>query len=69
MTWGTRDMTPEKSTCMWKCDMDGWDGEIWETDCGQAWTFIDGDPEQNNVRYCHYCGKPVDAVKVTEGEA
>ncbi len=33
--------------------------ELWESDCGQAWCFIEGGPKENNVRFCHGCGKPV----------
>ena len=41
--------------CVWTEDTDG----LWETSCGRSWTFIEGGPEENGVRYCHGCGKPV----------
>ena len=31
----------------------------WESACGRSWGFEDGGPEDNGVRYCHGCGKPV----------
>ena len=36
----------------------------WHTACGQEWVFNDGTPEQNGMRFCHSCGKPL----VVEGE-
>jgi hypothetical protein len=30
--------------------------------CGELWSFIDGGPTENNVRFCHGCGKPVDVA-------
>ena len=41
--------------CVWTEDTDG----LWKTSCGRSWTFIEGGPEANRVRYCHGCGKPV----------
>ena len=41
--------------CTWTEDPEGY----WSTSCGRSWTFIEGGPEENGVRYCHGCGKPV----------
>ena len=41
--------------CVWTEDTDG----LWKTSCGRSWTFIEGGPEANRVRYCHGCGNPV----------
>ena len=41
--------------CVWTEDPDG----LWSTSCGRSWTFIEGGPEENGIRYCHGCGKPV----------
>jgi DNA-directed RNA polymerase subunit RPC12/RpoP len=27
--------------------------------CGALWTFIDGDPEENKMRYCPECGRKI----------
>lgn len=49
-------------TCRWK----QWDpldyGSTWEASCegGPTWCLTDGTPDENNVRFCHGCGKPVD---------
>lgn len=40
--------------CEWESDRDG---EFYETDCGEAHTFFEGNIEQNNHRFCPYCGR------------
>lgn len=40
-------------TCDWQEDSDG----IWETSCGEAWVCTEGTPAENNMKYCHSCGK------------
>lgn len=40
-------------TCDWQEDADG----IWETSCGEAWVCTDGTPAENNMKFCHSCGK------------
>jgi hypothetical protein len=30
--------------------------EMWETECGKGFVFIDGDPDQNGLLFCPYCG-------------
>jgi hypothetical protein len=44
--------------CKWVQDQEG----TWNTDCGEAFEFIEGDPAENNTRFCCYCGKPLKAV-------
>jgi hypothetical protein len=39
-------------SCLW-----GQDDGIWETGCGHAFEFNDGDPTDNWFRFCPYCGK------------
>ncbi len=43
--------------CSWWKDMDDWDGNNWESDCGASWVFIDEGPVQNEMQYCPKCGK------------
>ena len=38
--------------CNWE---EKWSGQ-WETDCGQAFEFIDLGPSENGFIYCPYCG-------------
>jgi len=44
--------------CVWTPDMDEETGIHYST-CGEAWAFNDGGPNENNVRFCQGCGKPV----------
>jgi hypothetical protein len=34
----------------------------WDAACGLSWTFEDAGPEDNGVRFCFGCGKPVSCV-------
>lgn len=43
--------------CEWHLDDE--ENGIWQSACGEAWSFIDGGPVENSVRYCQGCGKPV----------
>jgi hypothetical protein len=48
--------------CKWvEADPD-FDDSMWETSCGEAFTFINGGPTENGVLFCHHCGKPVEVV-------
>ena len=50
---------PAKS-CKW-LESDPW-GEMpntYESSCGEAWSFIEGDAVENGIKFCHGCGKPV----------
>lgn len=29
----------------------------WDSACGEAWTFTDGGPTENGMKFCPYCGK------------
>ena len=44
-------------SCTWTEDPDG----IWYTSCGHAHEFTTGTPEENDHRYCPYCGKVLEA--------
>ena len=53
--------TPQPAeSCKW-LESDPW-GEMpntYESNCGEAWSFIEGGPVENSVKFCHGCGKPV----------
>ena len=57
----TTDSKQTTETCAWRHDGDG----TWEASCGEAWTFIDGGPHENSVRFCQGCGRP---VRVTDDD-
>ena len=48
----------QPTACQWT-PMDDESG-TWESACGQAWTFMEDGPVENNVRFCHGCGKPIE---------
>ena len=55
--WNRRSPQPvarEPLTCEWTHNDD--DG-YWDTSCGKAWRFDDGGPKENNMNFCHCCGK------------
>lgn len=50
----TRPAAPDSiATCEWREDEDG----IWETACGEAWQCTEGTPAENDMKFCHSCGK------------
>ena len=52
-------------TCTWTLDDCG-DGEVWETACGQAFQFFDGSASDNKMKFCCYCGKPLEEVRTSQ---
>lgn len=48
----------EAVACQWRLDSSPY-AEIWESACGESWSFTTDGPAENNVRFCHGCGKPV----------
>lgn len=43
------------AACEWTQDLDG----NWATCCGEMWCLIDGTPTDNDMTYCHHCGKRI----------
>lgn len=44
--------------CRWEADEDG----NWWSSCGEGFTFIDGGPVENRLRFCPYCGKRLECA-------
>lgn len=42
--------------CIWRYDENDY---YWSGACGEDWCFTDGGPEENRVRFCQGCGRPV----------
>ena len=40
--------------CVWQLDVID---EMYETTCGQAYVLNDGTLEENEMKYCCFCGK------------
>lgn len=52
--------------CGWKAHEDG----QWFTDCGEAFEIQAGGPDENGLRYCCFCGKPLTTTQnATEDKA
>lgn len=43
---------PKVKVCTWEQDANG----IYETSCGEAYEVSYGTPNDNEMRYCCYCG-------------
>lgn len=50
--------------CVWGEDSDG----TWNTGCGEMFVFTDGGPEDNDARFCIYCGKGISAFHFTDDD-
>ena len=48
--------------CLWGQDEDG----MWETSCGRAFEFNDGDPADNAFLFCPFCGKQLKTMVYEE---
>lgn len=64
------DCTPEgdpdyKEYCTWSnsegSEYDDCDTQ-WETSCSGTFILNDGTPESNELKYCCYCGKPIEQL-------
>ena len=52
------------SACAWTEDDNG----CWETDCGGAFGIDEGTPSENGMRFCCYCGRPLEGQAWTESD-
>ena len=57
----------EPEPCEWKQERGS--SEVWETSCGEAFYFVDGGPEDNGMKYCPYCGHPLEVTYWEEIES
>lgn len=53
-------------TCIWTHQDDEDMPGTYASACGELWSFIDGGVAENNVRFCHGCGKPVEINSITQ---
>lgn len=49
--------------CLWTRADD--DTDLWETSCGEEFCIIEGTPKENKMRFCCYCGKPLEEIEET----
>ena len=46
--------------CEWgQYCFDDTDMSLWHTTCGDGFALNDGDPKENGMNYCCYCGRPI----------
>lgn len=63
-TWqAARRTTPDRD-CEWS--VNDFDNGIWESACGETWSFVDGGPIENRMLFCHRCGG---ILKITPADA
>jgi len=41
------------SECEWTYEGSN---DVWETACGKAFCIVEGTPQENEIRYCCFCG-------------
>lgn len=41
---------------------------IWETGCGQTWSFVEDGPAENGALFCHHCGGRLVLIKSDDQE-
>ena len=53
-----------KATCEWS-EEDPWGSmpDTWQTSCGNLFSFTDGGPTENEMKFCCYCGKRLAEIK------
>ena len=47
----------EPKECEWLNDPADDSNDMWQTDCGHDFSLNDGTPSDNDMEFCHYCGK------------
>jgi hypothetical protein len=49
--------------CKWTLDTDEWNGDSWDTTCGERFVFMNDGPLENRMRFCPYCGGDLEEVR------
>ena len=53
------------------CQWVEYDGVTWETGCDNLFyfvDFVDKSPSTNGMKYCCYCGNPIEEVKYNQDD-
>ena len=53
-------------SCNWA--QDGYEPDLWDSDCGQSFYLKEGTPLENKMRFCFGCGKPLTESPCTFSE-
>jgi hypothetical protein len=62
-SWNAAIKQARSVTCTWTKSNDPHMPDTFDATCGVVWTFTDGGPAENDVRFCPGCGG-----KVVEGQ-
>jgi hypothetical protein len=57
--------TAMQPKCNWYQDGDE-TSELWQTGCNKYFCLNDGDPVDNKMKFCCYCGKSIVAYRLNE---
>lgn len=57
---------PHPYTCTWKTVDE--DNNVWGGECGSDWMLDEGTPEENDMKFCPNCGRPLVQVIRSLGE-
>ena len=62
--WDAALASQQKSVpCVWSEEYEG----PWESACGHAFNIIEGGPAENGMKFCCFCGAPINAISYDEG--
>lgn len=51
--------------CQWTQEENP-DYGIWETECGHSFVLDEGNPKENEMNYCPFCGRPLKQKLLSE---
>ena len=57
-------MKKQSKPCRWHLYNE--DQNVWEADCGNLFTLIEGSPKDNEMQFCPYCSREIDEMEVYE---
>lgn len=52
--------------CKWVFEGE-YDGH-WSTSCAHKYIIMEGTPEENNMKYCTFCGNEIEQIEEARGE-
>jgi len=53
------------NTCNWTEDRGEW-GDSWDTSCDNKFEFMVGGPDENEFKFCPYCGGQLQVVEASK---
>ena len=49
--------------CAWTYEEEAFDTNLYDTSCGQKQEFMSGSVDDNQYKYCPYCGREIEEVR------